>query len=340
MKMISKAAIAAAAFAILVPATAFAQCTGASQEAPGGFVYNANYGVEGNYWSWPYSGVYGYSVNRGDWTGEGDCVTPYGNSYGHGVATTGNITVNADGEATYNPPTSFVYGPDSTAVGNGATVGRRGFWNDNGTPGDWSDDFWDVSEVNPVADGTAIGARANVQHDHSTAIGADAATDRENQIVLGTEDDEVTVRNLTKNTADKADTAGIVVHKADGTLASDGGRIQSEINHNAAVNHAQDNRLDRHRLDIDENTAAINHNTAAIEDNAASAAIALSMPDSFLNDSESYSIAAGFGGTGDDTAFGAIGTIRFDETWSGYVGGGLSFKGDQYGWKAGARAGW
>jgi len=128
-----------------------------------------------------------------------------------------------------------------------------------------------------------------------------------------------------------------------------------------AENDAQDTRLDGHdtqlgdhnaRLNahdvaigdlengVSANSAAISNNSKAIKENAAGVAIALSMPDAFLDSTENFSIAAGFGGFDSETAFGVIGSARLDQTWSLYGGGGMSTNGNNFGWKAGARAGW
>jgi len=91
---------------------------------------------------------------------------------------------------------------------------------------------------------------------------------------------------------------------------------------------------------IANNAAAISSNAAGIEENSKGVAISMAMPDAFLDATENFSIAAGFGGFESDTAFGVIGSARLDKTWSLYGGGGMSTEGDTYGWKAGARAGW
>ena len=386
MKMISKAAIAAAAFAILVPATAYADC------ADGQFAFYTQ-GTDGD----------GNPIaveNCRDTRDKDDSIAVTGTPEDHlkPVLDADGNQVQIDGKPIV---TGFVFndvdhhafpfhhdkpqvvGINGIAIGSNAMVGKytppscsegvtrrrhAGCWKKVRTRhgSHWvelEDAKYTPPEFFNVNNGTALGANTSVQHDNSTAIGAGATSTDDHQVTLGTEEETIRAPGITSQLSKdrQVGPTELVTSDSEGRLATDGGathaRIDaneakndeqdgrldghdttlvnhnSRINHNAAVNHAQDDR-------IDENTAAINHNTAAIEDNAASAAIALSMPDSFLNDSESYSIAAGFGGTGDDTAFGAIGTIRFDETWNGYVGGGLSFKGDQYGWKIGARAGW
>ena len=303
MKMTSRAAIAAAAFAILVPATAYADCPGAGKTYTSGTILNPSYTT-----GWPY---FVNSYNGGQsasWLDSGsetdpDCFTEVSVSY-NGTAATGEIVDSAAPNlGLYTRPQTVVVGPNGVALGNGASVGRVEEYEEGGVT---------QTRIVPVADGTALGARATVQHDHSTAVGADSETDRENQIVLGTEDDEVTVRNLTKNTADKADTAGIVVHKADGTLASDGGRIQSEI--------------DANTVKLDEHTKGL--------------AIAMAMPDAWLSDSKSFGVFGSIGGFDGETAIGLAAIGRIDETWSINTKLGVDTDFEHVGWQLGAGAQW
>lgn len=145
------------------------------------------------------------------------------------------------------------------------------------------------------------------------------------------------------------------------SLENENDRQQRQINTNNAVNWHQKRRLDDHDDAIgsleDHNLvqdAAINANSSALmehsktlashsrrlDDQEKGIAISIAMPDAYLNPLEKFAVAAGFGGYEGETAFGAIGAVRIDQTFSLYAGGGMSTDGDQFGWKAGARAGW
>ncbi|MDB2439951.1 hypothetical protein N9W89_14660, partial [Hellea sp.] len=66
--------------------------------------------------------------------------------------------------------------------------------------------------------------------------GSDAQTTRDNQIILGTALNTVTLRGLASaaSTAAQGTLHGIVTTDADGNLASDGGALQSQVSTNTS----------------------------------------------------------------------------------------------------------
>lgn len=347
----TKTLIGAVAIATLWGGTAFAQCSGAGQEAPGGYFFNYG-GVDGTgqtehtdyqgasfryFWNgsgYDYGfghiydrstdnvyGAYGASENWIEWTGEGDCVTAVGASNGIGVATTGNITINDLGQAIYNLPTTSVYGPDSTALGNGATVGERG-------PG--PDGIWDTDDdvINPVADGTAIGARANVQHDHSTAIGADAVSTNDHQVTLGTSEDTVKAEGITSQLSKDRQSGPLEIVTSDGqgNLATDGGATHAAIDANS--------------LAIGDNSAAIDANGLRIDENSAGVAMALAMDVPDVDIDKTFGLAASWGNFEGENAFAAAAAWRINPTWSVNAGIGVGVNTHTVGGRAGIRGQW
>ena len=320
---VSIAAMAAVLCGPIIPSYALADCTAGSQDAPGYFASNYYYGVEGN---WPY----GYSGNYGTYTGEGDCVTPEGHSYGIGLATTGEITIDDFGQAWYNAPTTFVYGPNSTALGNGAIVGERSAGEDGIM---WTDD--DV--INPVTDGTAIGARANVQHDHSTAIGADAASSTDHEVTLGTSEDTVRAPGITSQLSKDRQTGSleVVTTDANGNLASDGGATFAAIQDNAmgvAANRAdietgygliQDNRNDIDALNADMETAF----------EGVAMSMAMDVPQ--VDESKRFALSVNWGTFEGENAFAAGAAFRIDPNWQINGGAGVGVSSGAFGGKVG-----
>ncbi len=67
-------------------------------------------------------------------------------------------------------------------------------------------------------------------------------------------------------------------------------------------------------------------------------AMAVAMPDAYLNEHERFSLAGGVGFAGDEYGIGVIGSVRFDKNWSGY--GGAAFSNGEAVGKVGARVGW
>lgn len=74
-------------------------------------------------------------------------------------------------------------------------------------------------------------------------------------------------------------------------------------------------------------------------DQALAVAAALSAP-AWLGDKENFSLSGGLGFSDGETAIGATGLLRFNQTLSGYLGGATSTDGDAWAGKAGLRIGW
>ena len=105
--------------------------------------------------------------------------------------------------------TTFAYGQNNLAAGNNSFVGKTSSYDATSTTvvdpntgtlttslscpngGILNVSTHACATTGPVTDGTAVGARANVQHDHSTALGADATTTADHQVMLGTSSDTV-----------------------------------------------------------------------------------------------------------------------------------------------------
>ena len=298
--MKTRTLIIAATALIGFSAPAFADCPGAGQTFSDGIDANTQKihdkgKLINKGWK-----VANHHSDSGDKTST-DCYTPRAHGFGHGLAVSGTIVADPD-----NSDKGEYGGPNGTALGNGALVGRWETYKDKN--GD------EQKRLVPVADGTALGAHAVVEHDHSTAVGADSKSTDDHQLALGTKDDTIRAEGITseKSKARQQGPVEVVTSDSGGRLATDGGEIFS--------------RLDKHQRQIGENSEGV--------------AIAMSMPDAFLDSTENFSIAAGFGGFEGESAFGAIGSARIDKTFSLYAGGGMSLSGEHFGWKVGARAGW
>lgn len=249
-------------------------------------------------------------------------------------------------------PTTEAYGNNATALGNGARVGKFvpevvavpascDIGAVNGA-GDGCDDPAAVftpavehvpAHTIPANDGTALGARAVVEHEHSTAVGADAATDRANQVVLGTSDDEVTVRNLANPASVDKSTRSVVVHQADGTLASDGGQIYDTLDSHGS-------RLNQHDTAIASLQASDTRLNGRIDEAFEGVAMSLAMESPQVDPGKTFGVALNWGNFEGENAFAAAARIRFDDTWSGTGGLGYGTGSNTVGVRAGIQAQW
>jgi len=84
-------------------------------------------------------------------------------------------------------------------------------------------------------DDTAIGARAQVTADHSTALGADAVATMPNQMSFGTTSDTYTASGITSSLSRSRQSGPlqVVTSDANGNLATDGGNIFRRLDENA-----------------------------------------------------------------------------------------------------------
>lgn len=309
------------------------------------------------------SDLFGTGLNYCQEThGTGDQVTAYDGLQFPGLAVTPTKpTVDEDGNASttdktfygFAVPTAEAYGHDATAIGNGARVGRfveavegspatcsAGAVNEAGDGCvEEGADFTPAVEAVPAhtipADsGTAVGARAVVEHEHSTAIGADAKTDKANQIVLGTKDDTVTAPGIAseKSKARQSGPIEVVTSDKDGNLATDGGQIFGRLDSLESVNASQGAAINAH-------SALLSEHAARLDKQARGLAIAMAMPDTWLQPNEKFAIAGGFGGFDSETALAFSTIARIDETWSLNAGLGADIEFKEFGWKVGARAG-
>lgn len=233
-----------------------------------------------------------------------------------------------------------------------------------------------IDHIDPVDNGTALGANTLVSHDHSTALGADAVSTDDHQVTLGTSEDTISAPGITSQLSKDRQTGPIeiVTSDSEGRLATDGGATHTAIQGNAlaigqnkAKNVEQDGRLNNHNnrinhnygliqdnaADIGVNSLAIGDNRSAIQDNRSAIennttrlgqvekglAISNALPDTWLSDNEDFALAASFGFAGDETAVGASTIVRVDHNWSlnGKFGADTSF--EEYGGSVGARFG-
>lgn len=241
-----------------------------------------------------------------------------------------------------------VYGADGVAVGNGARVGKfvpqvgtgpscdsgyhlvnndttckkNGFGSqpiDATKFNAASADFVPAHTI-PTNKGTAIGSGAVVEHNGSTAVGADAKSTRANQVVLGTEKTSITAPGIHNgNQFQDPGSLEMVTTDKNGNLGTDGG----------ATNRA-----------ITANTALLSQHSATLEEHARGIAIAMALPDAWIESNKRFAIAGSVGGFGDETALGAAAILRLDDVWSvnGKLGSDTSF--EEFGWQVGARASW
>ncbi|HET8727604.1 MAG TPA: hypothetical protein VFO41_08860 [Alphaproteobacteria bacterium] len=314
--------------------SAMADCPSGHVPAPGGAVSIPSISFETNAFSIG-SGVPQKWFDSGPQT-DAKCFTAGALSIGGAPAVTGAWHVvdpkktpddPTDDWSVYHPPVTAVIGQNSTAIGNKAFVGRvETYVDDKGTP-DTADDTEEKRLV-PVNNGTALGANTQVLHNHSTAIGADTQTSNDHQIAIGTGNDTIRARGITSGLSKSRQEGPVEVVTSDsgGRLATDGGAIFDT--------------LGEHSETLDIHTAVLSRHSAQIDKLGKGVAVAMSMPDAYLESDKNFAIAAGFGGFDGDLGFGAVGTVRIDKTWSLYGGVGLSLDGGEVGFKGGGRASW
>jgi hypothetical protein len=263
---------------------------------------------------------------------------------GHGTATTGEI--NPEGGVVQGGRGSGteVHGTYGTALGDHAIVGR---WipavpasedyvpahcteSTECTPA--SPDY--VAQTGtaavpahaaPVNYGTAIGAGASVQHDHSTAIGAGAESTYDHQVTVGTSGDTLRAPGIASDLSASRQSGplGVVTTDRDGNLAADFG-LYGRLDSQGDVIHANSLAIAGLRGDVSK-LYKLN-------------SMAMAMPDAYLGEHEKFSIAGGTGFAGDKFGFGSAMAIRIDQHWSGY--GGVAFSEGEVAGKVGARFGW
>lgn len=253
-------------------------------------------------------------------TGTGDAVLdPATGNY-----VTSDHTIKIGSHTFVGVPTASAYGPNSSAFGNGAQVGQ--FVPD--VPEHCSDGSTVVSHAcssgTYVADvpahkigvdsGTALGARANVQHDHSTALGADSASTTDHQVVLGTKDDTVAAPGITSQLSKdrQVGPAEIVTTDANGNLASDGGSVFRQLQH-------LDGKTDK-----------------AFE----GVAMALAMESPQVDPGKRFGVSLNYGNFEGESAIAGAAKLRFNDNWFGNAGVGYGFSSNTVGFKAGVSAQW
>jgi uncharacterized coiled-coil protein SlyX len=125
-----------------------------------------------------------------------------------------------------------------------------------------------------------------------------------------------------------------------GGLAHENHQQWKAIGGLAAWNQQQDMRLNAHEAILSQHSATLGAHSRRLDKHEKGLAIAMSMPDTWLSDKEKFAIAGNIGGFGDETALGFAMIGRVNETWSLNMGVGTDTSGNEFGWKAGARAGW
>lgn len=270
------------------------------------------------------------------------CITPVTTGEDasiSGVIVDGDVVKNdAEGDPQHiseqGPSPTFVFGPNGLAAGNGARVGtghleeascskgkpKKGLfgWGCADEKGDWPKDakytpaHWIADK--PVSNGTAVGAGAVVEHDNSTALGAGARSTDTNQVTLGTKAETISAPGITSQLSKDRQIGSLelVTTDSEGRLASDGGAVFARLN-------AYEGKLEQHAKGI---------------------AIAMSLPDAWIESNKRFAIAGSVGGFDGETALGAAAILRLDDVWSvnGKLGSDTSF--EEFGWQLGARASW
>lgn len=278
---------------------------------------------------------------------DNDCYTAGAISYGTGSAATGELVEDPSdpNKAVYIAPITGVYGENSTAMGNKASVGTTETYTDPGvdgilgddpsTPADESADDYEATRLVPVNNGTALGAGTSVQHNNSTALGAGAKSSADHQVTLGTADETVTAPGIAsqKSKDRQSGPTELVTSDANGNLATDGGATHTAIKQNASDIGAV-------QADNANQWNAINGNSDRLDTHAKGLAIAMSMPDAWLGEKEKFAVAGNVGGFDSETALGFAAIARIDHTWSLNTKFGADTGFEEYGWTVGARAGW
>jgi hypothetical protein len=230
----------------------------------------------------------------------------------------------SNGDHQHDEP--VVKGINGVAVGNGAMVGEWVPASNGGTPNDPSDDV--PGHYRYVDGGTALGADAKVTHQGSTALGAGAKSTDTDQVTLGTQKDTIKAPGITsqKSKDRQQGSLEVVTSDSEGRLATDGGAIFNQLGEYGS-------RLDSH-------SAMLSAHSKKLEEHSKGIAIAMSLPDAWLESNKRFAIAGSLGGFDDQTAIGAAAIFRLDETWTvnGKLGSDTDF--EQFGWTVGARASW
>jgi chromosome segregation ATPase len=136
----------------------------------------------------------------------------------------------------------------------------------------------------------------------------------------------------------------------DSTLATHTTQIAGVQAHNVI----QDNRLGSletvtagHEVRLDAHDALLSQHASTLASHGnrldkleKGVAMSMAMPDLYLTEKERFSIAGNIGGFNDEIGFAAGAAMRLDQTWSLNAGVATDSEFKEFGWKAGARAGW
>lgn len=155
-------------------------------------------------------------------------------------------------------------------------------------------------------------------------------------------DGAVTKQKLGNNSVDSSKIQNGSVKKED---LSPG--VQWQMNANTVWNAKQEERIDDledtvggHTQAINAHSALLSGHTAKLDEHGKGIAIAMALPDAWIESNKRFAIAGNIGGFGDETAIGAAVILRLDDVWSinGKLGADTGF--EEFGWTAGARASW
>jgi hypothetical protein len=231
--------------------------------------------------------------------------------------------------------------------------------------------------VDPINGGTALGSKAIVEHNGSTAVGAGVSTTKENQVMIGKDGDTITAPGVKKPITQPMH--GIVVVDEDGNLGSDGGALHGRVttaegkiatNTGNITTNTNNIAATKQRLDvfvpstsaptgslenwaggvngslasqgaaITANTAMLSEHAARLDEHAKGLAISLAMPDAWLSDKKRFGVFGAVGGFGDETAVGFAAIGRLDETFTLNAKFGSDTSFDEFGWQVGVGAQW
>jgi hypothetical protein len=290
---------------------------------------------------------------------DANCYTAGSLSIGGAPAVTAGAVVDDQGNddptddvSHYLPPVTAVLGQNSTALGNGASVGRVENYTTAGADGVLGDDPETVADesaddvqqtrIVPVNNGTALGAGASVEHNNSTAIGAGAKSTTNHQVTLGTKDETIRAQGVTSQKSKDRQQGPVEVVTSDsgGRLATDGGQIFSTLGtHNDQIQHLY-GLHNQQQQTLNAHTALLSEHTAKLEDHSKGLAIAMAMPDAWLSDKKRFGLFGAVGGYDGETAIGFAAIGRIDETFTLNAKVGTDTDFDNFGWQVGVGAQW
>ncbi len=118
-----------------------------------------------------------------------------------------------------------------------------------------------------------------------------------------------------------------------------GGVNSTLTTHNQQIAALESTTADHERA-ISAHSALLSQHTAELDRHAKGIAIAMALPDAWIESNKRFAVAGSVGGFDSETAIGAAAILRLDDIWSvnGKLGADTDFS--EMGWQVGARASW